>query len=74
MAGKVRNKRHFYIVRLRKDDTIVATGTSKECVRALGFKSVKTFYSVLSKNRSGQRHRYEIDIMPNDEEQGEQEC
>lgn len=67
-------KRNFYIIRLKKNDRIVATGTSKECSRALGFKSVKTFYSVLSKNRSGQRHRYEIDIMPNDEEQEEMEC
>ena len=56
-------KRHFYIVRLRKDDRIVATGTSEECTRQLGFKTVKNFYSIISKNSSGKRHRYEIDIM-----------
>ena len=67
-------KRNFYIIRLRKNDSIVATGTARECTEQLGFKTVKSFYSVLSKNRSGKRHRYEIDIMPNDEEQEEMEC
>lgn len=62
-------KRNFYIIRLRKYDSIVATGTARECMEQLGFKTVKTFYSVLSKNRSGKRHRYEIDIMPDGDEE-----
>lgn len=62
-------KRHFYIVRLKRDDRIVATGTSEECTKQLGFKTVKNFYAVLSKNRSGKRHRYEIDIMTEDQEE-----
>lgn len=62
-------KRNFYIIRLRKDDAIVATGSARECTEQLGFKTVKTFYSVLSKNRRGKRHRYEIDIMPDGDEE-----
>lgn len=68
MANK---KRNFYIVRLRKDDSIVAIGTSEECVKQLGFRSVKIFYSVLSNNRSGKRNRYEIDIMEDENEKEE---
>ena len=62
-------KRNFYIIRLRKDDSIVATGSARECTEQMGFKTLKIFYSVLSKNRSGKRHRYEIDIMPDGDEE-----
>lgn len=62
-------KKHFYIVRLRKDDSIVAAGTSAECARLMGLRSVKSFYSVLSKNRSGKYSRYEIDIMDDVDEE-----
>lgn len=62
-------RRNFYVVRLRKTDQVVAVGTSDECTAQLGFKSRKTFYSILSKNRSGQRNRYEVDVVPEDEEE-----
>lgn len=63
----MKRKRNFYIVRLRKDDRIVATGTAGECAKALGFKSAKTFYMMVSKHRHAGRKRYEVDIMPADE-------
>lgn len=62
-------KPNFYIVRLRKDDSIVATGTARECAHQLGFKTVKIFYQAVTKHRNGQRHRYEIDIMPDGDEE-----
>lgn len=66
-------RRHFYIVRLRKDDQIVAVGTSEECTEQLGFKSIKTFFQVLSRHQRGQRHRYEFDIMDNEDEEHQEE-
>ena len=35
----------------------------------MGLRSVKCFYSVLSKNRSGKYSRYEIDIMDDVDEE-----
>lgn len=70
MAGKVRNKRHFYIVRLRKDDSIVAVGTAEECTKALGFDSIAVFYSMVSRVRSGsaRNKKYDVDIVPEEDE------
>lgn len=70
MAGKVRNKRHFYIVRLRKDDSIVAVGTAEECTKALDFDSIAVFYSMVSRVRSGsaRNKKYDVDIVPEEDE------
>lgn len=72
MAGKVRNKRNFYIVRLRKDDSIVAVGTAEECRKALGFSSVGVFRTMVSRCRSGsdKYKKYDVDIVPEEEEDG----
>ena len=69
MAGKVRNKRHFYIVRLRADDSIVAVGTAEECAKALGFASVPVFYCMVSRCNSGSpcNKKYDVDIVPEEE-------
>jgi hypothetical protein len=71
MAGKVRNKRNFYIVRLRKDDSIVAVGTAEECTKALGFESVSIFYCMVSRVRSGsdRNKKYDVDIVPEEDEE-----
>lgn len=62
-------KRNFYVVRLRKTDQVVATGTVDECVKQLGFASRNSFYCAVSKANRGERKRYEVDVVPEDEEE-----
>ena len=63
-----RKPRYFYIVRKRKDDSIVAVGTAEECVKIMGLASINSFRSIVAKNRSGTHTTYEIDIEKYDEE------
>lgn len=58
----------FYIIRRRKDDSIVAVGTIEECMRSMGVKTRSTFRSIVSRNRTGRNHKYEIDVEDLDEE------
>ena len=58
----------FYIIRRRKDDSIVAVGTAKECMRSMGVKSYNSFQSIVSRNRSGKQLTYEIDVEYLEEE------
>ena len=60
--------KRFYIVRLRKDDSIVAVGNVHECVKAMGLTSVNSFRSIVSKNKKNIQTTYEIDILDIDEE------
>ena len=62
------SKPKFYIVRLRKDDSIVAVGTAKECVKVMGLTSVNSFRSIVSKNKKNIQTTYEIDVEFVDEE------
>lgn len=60
-------RRVFYIVRLRKDDSIVAVGTAEECARVMRM-SINSFRTTVSRSRNGLSHKYEIDIEEEDEE------
>ena len=51
----------YYTVYLNKDDTIVASGTAKECANAMG-KSVNCFHSMVSKNKKGIQKKYFVVI------------
>lgn len=50
----------FYTVYLRKDDSIIAAGTAKQCAEQMRLKNVDTFYSLVSKCRTGKQKRYDI--------------
>lgn len=64
------NKKNFYIVRLRKDDTIVAVGDAEECTKALGFSSISSFRTMVSRSRMNlsQYSKYDVDVVPEEEE------
>ena len=64
--------KYFYIVRLKKDDSIVAVGTAQECVKAMNLASINSFRSIVAKNRKGINNTYEIDIE--DIEEDEEQC
>lgn len=49
-----------YTVYLKKDDTIVASGTARECQRQMGFKSLGVFYSVISRVYRGISTKYDV--------------
>lgn len=61
--------KYFYIIRLRKDDSIVAVGTAQECIKAMGLSSMNSFRSIVSKNKLNKHTTYEIDIEPIDEDE-----
>lgn len=61
--------KNFYIIRLKKDDSIVAVGTANECVKTMGLSSVNSFRSIVSKNMKGVQNTYEIDIESIEEEE-----
>ena len=41
-----------------KDDEIIAFGSSSQCTKKLGFKSIRSFYSLISRSRTGIRDHY----------------
>lgn len=55
------NTRRFYIVRLHKDDSIVAVGSTEECARAMGM-SISTFRTTVHRCRKGRNRKYDIDV------------
>ena len=55
------NKRRFYIVRLRADDSIVAVGNAEECAASMGL-TVPSFRSTVSRCRGNPGSRYEVDV------------
>ena len=64
------NRKNFYIVRLRKDDSIVAVGDAEECTKALGFSSIAVFRTMVSRSRMhlSQYGKYDVDVVPDEEE------
>lgn len=62
------SKPKFYIIRRRKDDSIVAVGSVEECMASMGIESRFSFHSIVSRNRAGVSKTYEIDIELLDEE------
>lgn len=61
-------QRRFYIVRLRKDDSIVAVGTTEECAQRMGM-TINCFHTTVYRCRHGLNQKYEIDVELEDEEQ-----
>lgn len=57
----------FYIVRLRKDDSIVAVGNAVECAKRMKM-SISSFHSTVSRCRSGENQKYEVDVEEPDEQ------
>lgn len=53
----------FYVVRLRKDDSIVAAGNSLQCAQRMGM-SMASFYTTVSRCRNGENRRYIVDVEP----------
>lgn len=56
----------FYIVRLRRDDSVIVCGGKEECATAMGM-SVPTFLTTVTRCRQGQNGKYEIDVELEDD-------
>ena len=50
----------FYTVYDAKDDTIVASGSASECTDQLDFKSLDSFYCMISRVLKGQNRKYKV--------------
>lgn len=55
----------FYVVRLRKDDSIVAVGNAIECARRMKM-SLSSFHATVCRCRKGTNKRYEVDVLKGD--------
>lgn len=66
-----RDPKHYYTVYLKKNDELVAYGTSEECAEQMG-KSVDSFYCLVSRVNSGKIKKYEI--FTDDCEEIEKDC
>jgi len=53
-------KKIYYTIYLTKTDEIVASGTSKECMKQLNKKSLNSFHSLVSKSQKGIREKYTV--------------
>lgn len=62
----------FYMVYLAKDDTIVATGSAKECTKQMGLKSEQSFRSIVSRASLGKLPKYEVIISDSDTLEGDE--
>lgn len=51
----------YYTVYLSKTDQVVASGYAEECAEQLKMSS-HSFYSMISRVKSGANHKYEVDI------------
>lgn len=51
----------YYTVYLNKDDSIVASGTAKECAKQMN-KSLNGFHSMVSKNKLKKQKKYTVII------------
>ena len=63
----MKNTTSYYAVYDSKSDTIVAYGNAEECSRKLKMNA-HTFYSMVSKVKSGKNKKYEIVISRKGEE------
>lgn len=51
---------NFYSVYRTKDDSVVATGTAKQCAKQLGFTNEACFYCMISRAKSGKNRKYAV--------------
>lgn len=56
----------FYMVYLAKDDTIVATGSGKECAKQMGYPTLQSFYSMVYLVNKGKCKKYEVVVSDSD--------
>jgi hypothetical protein len=54
------------MVYLAADDSIVATGTAKECAKQMGLKNEGCFRRIVSMVRHGQHPKYEVIVSDTD--------
>ena len=59
------NSRKFYIVRLRKDDSILAVGRGEECAKAMGM-TINTFRTTVCRCLQGKTKKYDIYVEKED--------
>lgn len=52
----------YYAVYLAKTDQLIVSGNSEQCRQKLGMSSLDSFYSMVSRARSGQNRKYEVYI------------
>ena len=62
----------FYMVYLAKDDTIVATGSARECTKQMGLKNENAFRNIVSKSKLGKIKKYEVIISKSDTLEGDE--
>jgi hypothetical protein len=60
------------MVYLAANDRIVATGSAEECTKQMGLKNVYTFYSIVSKAKSGKYSKYEVIVSDTDTLDGDE--
>lgn len=53
----------YYAIYDSETDELLATGTSEQCRRALGFSSRNSFYSVVCRSRKGTNKKYEVTVL-----------
>lgn len=64
------SNRKFYIVRLRKDDRILAVGRGEECAKAMGM-TISTFRTTVCRCLQGKTKKYDIYVeRENGDEEG----
>jgi hypothetical protein len=54
------------MVYLAADDSIVATGSAKECTKQMGLKNEQVFRSIVSRASLGKNRKYEVIISDTD--------
>lgn len=62
-----------YTIYLAKDDSIVASGTAKECANQMGV-SHDVFRSIVSRAKNKKRKKYEVYISTGDEDDADCYC
>jgi hypothetical protein len=61
----------WYSVYLKETDEMICSGTSAECTKALGMKTVDSFRTLVYRSRNGLSSRYEIYSEPYEIEEEE---
>ena len=64
-------KPQYYAIYLRKNDTLLASGSADECRKALGCATLRAFYALTYRARSGKSAKY--DVYAEDLEEDENE-
>ena len=52
-----------YRVKIANTGEVVAIGTAFECMKKLGFSSISSFHTIVSRSKSGENRKYIIDVI-----------